>query len=388
MRRTMSLTLTEKLLRFLISIYSSPVSITPLPGVESNCTPLLSLQSLCGSVTISSMRSLIELIRLPVHTPLMHVSLNVAGFPSSQALLLFVFVHPLIESQASSVHILPSSQKSGAPDVHIPPLQTSIVVQTFPSSQRLLLFVFVHPLTKSQASSVHILPSSQEIGMPDVHTPSLQTSIKVQAFPSSQGLLLFVNVHPLTESHVSSVHTLPSLQKLGAPDVHTPSLQMSPKVQASPSSQGLLLFVNVHPLTESHVSSVHTFPSLQELGAPDVHTPSLQMSTKVQAFPSSQGAILFVFVHPLTESQASSVHILPSSQGIGAPDVHTPLLQVSNEVQTFPSSQRLLLFVYLHPVRRSHVSSVHTLPSSQLLGHSEEHSAHGFVVVHPFTYLA
>src|SRR3990172_1843679 len=286
MRRTMSLTLTEKLLRFLISIYSSPVSITPLPGVESNCTPLLSLQSLCGSVTISSMRSLIELIRLPVHTPLMHVSLNVAGFPSSQALLLFVFVHPLIESQASSVHIL---------------------------------------------------PSSQEIGMPDVHTPSLQTSIKVQAFPSSQGLLLFVNVHPLTESHVSSVHTLPSLQKLGAPDVHTPSLQMSPKVQA---------------------------------------------------FPSSQGAILFVFVHPLTESQASSVHILPSSQGIGAPDVHTPLLQTSNEVQTFPSSQRLLLFVYLHPVRRSHVSSVHTLPSSQLLGHSEAHSAHGFVVVQPLTYLA
>src|SRR3990172_1871560 len=337
MRRTMSLTLTEKLLRFLISIYSSPVSITPLPGVESNCTPLLSLQSLCGSVTISSMRSLIDLIRLPVHTPLMHVSLNVAGFPSSQALLLFVFVHPLIESQASSVHILPSSQKSGEPDVHIPPLQTSIVVQTFPSSQRLLLFVFVHPLT---------------------------------------------------ESHVSSVHTLPSLQKLGAPDVHTPSLQMSPKVQASPSSQGLLLFVNVHPLTESHVSSVHTLPSLQEIGAPDVHTPPLQTSNRVQIFPSSQAAILFVFVHPLRGSHESSVHIFPSLQGIGAPDVHTPLLQVSNEVQTFPSSQRLLLFVSLHPVRRSHVSSVHTLPSSQLLGHSEAHSAHGFVVVQPLTYLA
>src|SRR3990170_1999348 len=286
MRRTISLTLTEKLLRFLISIYSSPVSIPPLPGVESNCPPLLSLQSLCGSVTISSMRSLIELIRLPVHTPLMHVSLNVAGFPSSQALLLFVFVHPLIESQASSVHILPSSQKSGEPDVHI---------------------------------------------------PSLQTSIKVQAFPSSQGLLLFVNVHPLTESHVSSVHTLPSLQKLGAPDVHTPPLQTSNRVQIFPSSQAAILFVFVHPLRVSHESSVHTFPSLQELGAPDVHTPSLQMS---------------------------------------------------NKVQTFPSSQRLLLFVYLHPVRRSHVSSVHTLPSSQLLGHSEEHSAHGLVAVHPITYLA
>src|SRR3990172_6225026 len=277
MRRTISLTLTGKLFVFLISIYSSPVSITPLPGVESNAVPLLSLQSLFGSVTISSIRSIMELTRLPVHTPLMHVSLNVAGFPSSQALLLFVFVHPLIES------------------------------------------------------------------------------------------------------HVSSVHILPSLQKLGAPDVHTPSLQMSPKVQASPSSQGLLLFVNVHPLTESHVSSVHTLPSLQEIGAPDVHTPPLQTSNRVQIFPSSQAAILFVFVHPLRGSHESSVHIFPSLQGIGAPDVHTPLLQVSNEVQTFPSSQRLLLFVFLHPVRRSHVSSVHTLPSSQLLGHSEEHSAHGLV---------
>src|SRR3990170_3020129 len=132
MRRTISLTLTGKLFVFLISIYSSPVSITPLPGVESNGVPLLSLQSLFGSVTISSIRSIMELTRLPVQTPLMHVSLNVAGFPSSQALLLFVFVHPLIESQASSVH-------------------------TLPSLQRLLLFVYVHPLRGSHASFVHTL---------------------------------------------------------------------------------------------------------------------------------------------------------------------------------------------------------------------------------------
>src|SRR3972149_138897 len=132
MRRTISLTLTGKLLRFLISIYSSPVSITPLPGVESNGVPLLSLQSLFGSVTISSIRSIMELTRLPVQTPLMHVSLNVAGFPSSQALLLFVFVHPLIESQASSVHTFPSSQRFWGPGVHTPPLQTSFIVQALP----------------------------------------------------------------------------------------------------------------------------------------------------------------------------------------------------------------------------------------------------------------
>src|SRR3972149_5393461 len=181
MRRTMSLTLTEKLLRFLISIYSSPVSITPLPGVESNCTPLLSLQSLCGSVTISSMRSLIELIRLPGHTPLMHVSLNVAGFPSSQALLLFVIVHPLTESHVSSVHTLPSLQEIGAPDVHTPPLQTSNRVQIFPSSQALLLFVFLHPVRRSHVSSVHTLPSSQLLGHSEAH--------------SAHGL---VAVHPIT----------------------------------------------------------------------------------------------------------------------------------------------------------------------------------------------
>src|SRR3990172_3178667 len=181
MRRTISLTLTGKLFVFLISIYSSPVSITPLPGVESNAVPLLSLQSLFGSVTISSIRSIMELTRLPVQTPLMHVSLNVAGFPSSQALLLFVFVHPLIESHASFVHTLPSLQEIGVPDVHIPPLQMSPAVQTFPSSQRLLLFVNVHPLTRSHVSSVHTLPSSQLLGHSEAH--------------SAHGL---VAVHPIT----------------------------------------------------------------------------------------------------------------------------------------------------------------------------------------------
>src|SRR3990170_2555136 len=127
MRRTISLTLTGKLFVFLISIYSSPVSITPLPGVESNGVPLLSLQSLFGSVTISSIRSIMELTRLPLQTPLMHVSLNVAGFPSSQEILLFVFVHPLIASQESSVHTLPSSQRVGVPDMHTPLLHTSPV---------------------------------------------------------------------------------------------------------------------------------------------------------------------------------------------------------------------------------------------------------------------
>src|SRR3972149_1347796 len=100
---------------------------------------------------------------------------------------------------------------------------------------------------------------------------------------------------------------------------------------------------------------------------PEVHTPLLQISNKVQISTSSQRLLLLVFVHPLTGSQASSVHTLPSSQGIRAPGVHTPPPQVSNEVQTFPSSQRLLLFVVVHPVTGSQASSVHTLPSLQMI---------------------
>ena len=71
----------------------------------------------------------------------------------------------------------------------------------------------------------------------------------VQAFPSSQELLLNVHVHPLSGSQESVVQGLLSLQTIGDPATQLPLLQKSPVVQAFPSSQAvpLLTSINTHP---------------------------------------------------------------------------------------------------------------------------------------------
>jgi len=97
----------------------------------------------------------------------------------------------------------------------------------------------------------------------------------------------------------------------------------------------------------SHVSIVQALPSLQSAsvlqqpatGVPGLHTPSAHVSPLVHTLPSSQGAALLVWTHPVAGSQLSSVQILPSSQFGGGPPTQAPLLHVSSVVQASPSSQ-------------------------------------------------
>ncbi len=100
---------------------------------------------------------------VPVQAPFEHVSDTVQRFASSHAAVLNVCVQP------------------------VAPLQVS-VVQTLPSSQ--LIGVLVHePVAALQLSAVQTLPSLQFFGVP-AHAPALQTSLTVQALPSSQGFEL------------------------------------------------------------------------------------------------------------------------------------------------------------------------------------------------------
>jgi hypothetical protein len=70
------------------------------------------------------------------------------------------------------------------------------------------------------------------------------------------------------------------------------------------------------------MSSVQTLPSLQTGGGPPLQTPPPQVSPVVQASPSSQAAVLFEFWQPRTGSQESSVQGFASSQFNGeAPTV-------------------------------------------------------------------
>jgi hypothetical protein len=125
----------------------------------------------------------------------------------------------------------------------VPPLHVSLAVHAFPSSHEAVLFVYTHPVEGLHESSVQTLLSSQTTGVPGLHTPPPQVSPVVQAFPSSHGLVLFTKTQPVAGLQLSLVHTLLSLQTTGVPGLHTPPPHVSPKVQAFPSLHGFVLFV-------------------------------------------------------------------------------------------------------------------------------------------------
>ena len=94
-----------------------------------------------------------------------------------------------------------------------------------------------------QLSVVQTLASSQTTAVPAREVPPPQVSPVVQAFPSSHARVLFVNTHPVAGLQLSVVQTLASLQTTAAPAWQLPPLHVSPAVQELPSSQALVLFV-------------------------------------------------------------------------------------------------------------------------------------------------
>src|SRR6185436_12220926 len=162
------------------------------------------------------------------------------------------------------------------------------------------------------------------VAEPGLQTPRAQTSPSVQALPSEQGAVLFVWTQPVPGSQESSVQTLLSLQLVAEPGLQTPRAQTSPSVQALPSEQGAVLFVWTQPAPGSHESSVQTLLSSQPVAEPGLQTPRAQTSPSVQALPSEQGAVLFVWTQPVPGSQESSVQTLLSSQLVAEPGLQTP----------------------------------------------------------------
>jgi hypothetical protein len=165
----------------------------------------------------------------------------------------------------------------------------------------------------------------------------------VQAFPSLHEAVLLTCTQPELGLHESFVHTFPSSQ-FGAPlPTQLPPAQASTIVQTLPSSQGEVLFACRHPVDGLQLSSVHTFPSEQSVAGPPWHVPPPHVSPVVHGFPSSHVAVLFVWTHPVTGSQLSSVQTSPSSQFLGGPPTQTVPEHVSETVHTLSSSHWLLL---------------------------------------------
>lgn len=150
---------------------------------------------------------------------------------------------------------------------------------------------------------------------PEVHEPPMHRSPTVQAFPSSHGAALLVNTHaPVAGSQASSVQALPSLHGLVLPERQVPALQESPTVHASPSSQADWLGTDTQsPVSGSHESSVHAFPSSQSTRSPLSQLPAAQRSPTVHASPSSHGSEFGENEQrPVVPMQVSVVHALPS----------------------------------------------------------------------------
>ncbi len=233
------------------------------------------------------------------------------------------------------MHALPSSHLGATPPTQAPPEQVSLVVHGLASSHTLAVLLCTQPLTPSHRSLVHGLPSSQPPGWP-AHWPFWQKSLLVQPLPSSHlpGVALFLQPPPAPESQVSSVQGLLSSQLLAEP-VQVPVAQVSAWVQALPSSQPPVTGLYAQPVS-SQLSSVQAFLSLQTLALPPWHWPSTQVWPLLHAS-SLHGPVAYSYLQPLAGSQTSSVHAFKSSQFLALP-VQTPATQVSLDVHLLPSS--------------------------------------------------
>src|SRR5262249_30061515 len=148
-------------------------------------------------------------------------------------------------------------------------------------------------------------------------------------------------------------------------------LQRLPSPQVVPSTTGVF----THPTAETQLSCVHGLLSPQFRGSL-VQRPATQRSFTVQASLSRQSPSetqqpsTAAWVHPLLESQASTVHGLPSSQSGAVPWTQVPDWQVSRPLQGSRSPQAWPLGtgVKVHPLAASQPSVVHGLPSSHVRG--------------------
>jgi hypothetical protein len=96
---------------------------------------------------------------------------------------------------------------------------------------------------------------------------------------------------------VSSVQGLASLQLSAVPGRQLPNVQASPTVQAFWSSQPAVLLAKTQPVAGSQLSVVHSFWSSHDTGVP-TQAPPEQVSCDVHALPSVHALVLFVVTQP------------------------------------------------------------------------------------------
>lgn len=295
-----------------------------------------------------------------------HASPNVHGLLSLHAAAsAFVQRQPDVVSQLSTVQGLASSQDAALAPTHAPPAQCSPVVHALLSVHAAATGRCTH-LPATHASLVQGFSSSQSGYAPLTQIPPLHKSPKVHGSLSAQGCpSAFVEAQPVSVSHVSVVHGLPSSQVTLFAPAQLPPRQCSPAVHALLSVH-VAAFGAWTQLPPAHVSFVHGFWSSQFGYGPLLHllapqrSPNVQGSPSLQAMPSAELA-----VQPIAASQLSTVHGLPSSQVTMTPGAQLPFMQTSPMVHVFASLQVALAGRCTHPFPCTHRSVVHGESSVQ-----------------------
>ena len=126
---------------------------------------------------------------VPMQLPSVHASALVHAVPSLQEVPanFRTSLHcPLLDSHDHVAHAVLSAQTLTVPDLHSPPAQESPTVHSVPSEHgKPSSLLLKQPLLGSQPSVVHGLPSSQFFSDPTTHMPPWQLSLTVQLLPSA-----------------------------------------------------------------------------------------------------------------------------------------------------------------------------------------------------------
>ena len=315
------------------------------------------------------------------HTPATQLE---PGSPQVTPLLTSVQLGPVSGSQLSVVQSFRSSTPTPGPLMQVPPAHLSSEVQTSPSLQGELLLAWTQPAFRSQLSFVQALPSSQLSTVP-LHVPPLQVPPLWHLSVALQAPVLGVLLQPLPGTQLSSVQGFLSSQVLGVPVQSAPlrsfgsGPHVSGAVHGSPSSQGPVPNWEKHPFWSlSHPLMMQGLALFSHTLAVPEHLPDAHLSSTVQNRLSSQGAPTDFAVNlQLPLVQTSSVQVFLSSQTFAVP-LHALLTHTSPIVQPSPSlqphtwsclgPQLTSLSPCAQPLSGLQVSSVHSMPSSQLTG--------------------
>jgi hypothetical protein len=185
-------------------------------------------------------------------------------------------------------------------------------------------------------------PSLHDTGsvsqVPAAQLPSCSHgSSREHAAPSSTAF----SVHPSPGTQGVFMHGPASPHTTGSWSVHAPALQLPASRQGSPEAHGTpsSSVVNTHPPCDgAQLSWVQGLRSSQGVGLPLPQLRSVQNSPLVQGSPSSQGPFTGAWPHEPSSAQTSWVQASASSHA-GATAMHDPCWQAPGVSQT-PSAEQ------------------------------------------------